>query len=292
MLKRLLCIITAVLAVNAITYAQAQQSNKKAHDYAPFSMIDGFYMLDGGYKDTRFDYYDFPTDEQGKKTHVEGHKIFIDYFEKEQGTLGSGLEVLRTIDDDAKSLNAQVFFEHAVTGETSCVNTRPLTLMTFRYEKNGAPVWVELTCNNSTGVSYELTIIEEKPFKAPQHASQSDIQNAIDTRGRATLHVNFDFNKATLRPDAQPVIGEVVGVLKAEPSLRLEVDGNTDGVGSDSYNQALSEERAKTVVAALVSSGVDAGRLTSAGFGASKPIADNNTGEGRAENRRVELIKK
>jgi outer membrane protein OmpA-like peptidoglycan-associated protein len=79
--------------------------------------------------------------------------------------------------------------------------------------------------------------------------------------------------------------------MKSEPSLRLEVDGRTDGVGPDDYNQRLSEARATAVVASLASAGIGADRLKSAGFGASRPIAGNDTEQGRAENRRVELIR-
>ena len=86
------------------------------------------------------------------------------------------------------------------------------------------------------------------------------------------------------------MIDEAVKVMKDKPDLRVSVEGHTDSVGSVAYNQTLSERRATTVRDYLVSQGIDASRITTRGFGKSKPIASNDTAEGRAENRRVEII--
>ena len=101
--------------------------------------------------------------------------------------------------------------------------------------------------------------------------------------------VNFDFDKATLTPDAKTILDQVASALQARPDIKVEIDGHTDGKGSVPYNQKLSERRAASVKAYLVGKGVDGGRMTTAGFGKSRPIADNKTDEGRAINRRVEL---
>jgi OOP family OmpA-OmpF porin len=101
--------------------------------------------------------------------------------------------------------------------------------------------------------------------------------------------VNFDFNKATLTPDAKMILDQVAEALTARPDIKVEVDGHTDGKGSVRYNQRLSEHRAATVKTYLIGKGIDGGRMTTAGFGKSRPIADNATEEGRAINRRVEL---
>lgn len=79
--------------------------------------------------------------------------------------------------------------------------------------------------------------------------------------------------------------------MKAKPELKVEVEGHTDNVGADAANLALSERRAKAASARLVALGVPAGQLTSAGYGASRPIASNDTPEGRQRNRRVELVR-
>jgi outer membrane protein OmpA-like peptidoglycan-associated protein len=102
--------------------------------------------------------------------------------------------------------------------------------------------------------------------------------------------VLFEFGKYTLKPEAREKLAKVSGILLSFPGLTLEVDGYTDNVGSDEFNQKLSEERADTVRDYLASQGVPATSITTKGFGKTNPIASNDTPEGRQENRRVELV--
>jgi OOP family OmpA-OmpF porin len=113
----------------------------------------------------------------------------------------------------------------------------------------------------------------------------------IDLRG-----VNFDFDKSTLRPDAIAILDEAITILKKYPELKVEVAGHTDAIGTDAYNQKLSERRAQAVYDYLGQNGIDASRLSGpSGYGESRPIAPNtnpdgtDNPEGRAQNRRTEL---
>lgn len=101
---------------------------------------------------------------------------------------------------------------------------------------------------------------------------------------------HFDFNKATLKPEGKSVLDGAAQTLKDEPALKATIEGHTDSVGSDAYNLKLSERRANAARDYLVSQGVDASRITTMGLGESKPIASNDTAEGRAQNRRVEVL--
>lgn len=101
---------------------------------------------------------------------------------------------------------------------------------------------------------------------------------------------NFDFNKATLTSAGKAKVADAAQVLKNNPTIHVEVGGHTDSIGSDAYNQKLSERRAQTVATELEHDGISASRLTVRGYGERKPVADNKTEEGRARNRRVELI--
>jgi outer membrane protein OmpA-like peptidoglycan-associated protein len=114
----------------------------------------------------------------------------------------------------------------------------------------------------------------------------------VDSTGRFVLHINFDFDKATLRPDALPVIDQVAALLQHRPDWQFDINGYTDNVGTDQHNQRLSEQRAQAVLKALVERQVDARRMASAGFGKSGPVATNDTEEGRFQNRRVEFVKR
>lgn len=102
--------------------------------------------------------------------------------------------------------------------------------------------------------------------------------------------VHFDFDKSTLRPEAIAILNEAAGLLKSQATVVVEVAGHTDSVGSEQYNQGLSERRAQAVKDYLESQGITATRLTARGYGEAQPIASNDTEEGRAQNRRVELI--
>lgn len=102
--------------------------------------------------------------------------------------------------------------------------------------------------------------------------------------------VNFDFDKSDIRADAVPILEEAAKTLQDESQLTVSVNGYTDAIGSAEYNQRLSERRANAVKAYLEKLGVAGGRLTAKGFGKSNPVASNDTAEGRAQNRRVELI--
>jgi len=101
---------------------------------------------------------------------------------------------------------------------------------------------------------------------------------------------NFDFDKATLTAEGKQRVDNAAKVLKDNPSIKVSVDGHTDSIGSDKYNQGLSERRAQAVANELVSQGIAKSRLHVQGFGKRKPVADNKTAAGRARNRRVEIV--
>ena len=119
----------------------------------------------------------------------------------------------------------------------------------------------------------------------------SALKQQLDAEGRVVVQVNFAVDKADILPDSRPQIDQVLALLRDDPSLRLSIDGHTDATGDVAHNQRLSEARAKRVVATLTTQGIEAARLEAKGHGQSSPVAGNDTDEGRAENRRVELVR-
>jgi len=99
--------------------------------------------------------------------------------------------------------------------------------------------------------------------------------------------VEFETASATLKPTSLPILKGVADDLRIHPLVRVELQGHTDDRGADAYNMDLSQRRAESVRDYLISQGVDASRLTAQGYGESQPVSDNNTAEGRANNRRV-----
>jgi len=125
------------------------------------------------------------------------------------------------------------------------------------------------------------------PAPAPKPAAKAApvVQKTVVLPG-----VNFAFNSADLLPAAKEILDrEVIPELKADPELQVLVEGHTDSVGNDAYNEKLSGRRAGSVWKYLVEKGIDSGRIQARGLGETQPIADNDTAEGRAKNRRVEI---
>lgn len=155
-------------------------------------------------------------------------------------------------------------------------------------------IWVEVyKTYSSDPENYWLTVVERKAL--PMEATvlpAAELKKALDATGHVALYLNFDTDQATLKPDAQAGLAQVLSLLQTNPDLKLAVAGHTDDVGTPARNQALSEARARTVVAALAAQGIAADRLQAQGFGQTTPLADNATEAGRAKNRRVELVRR
>ncbi|MCX7830923.1 MAG: OmpA family protein, partial [Acidobacteria bacterium] len=124
-----------------------------------------------------------------------------------------------------------------------------------------------------------------------QEVSAAGMMNVLNKEGHLSLYINFDSGKSTIKQESKPIIDQIVQMMKGNTNLKIKIEGHTDNTGDPKFNKTLSEERAKSVVSAIVAQGIDSNRLTWAGYGQEKPIADNKTEEGRAKNRRVELVK-
>jgi outer membrane protein OmpA-like peptidoglycan-associated protein len=142
------------------------------------------------------------------------------------------------------------------------------------------------------GLSFTHLFLQEEPVAPvpppppapPAAAAPAPVKKKIVLRG-----VNFDFDKASIRADAKPILDEAIATLKETVEVNVEVEGHTDSVGSEAYNQKLSERRARAVADYLSAGGINRSRINTVGFGESRPVTSNDTAAGRAENRRVEL---
>jgi OOP family OmpA-OmpF porin len=146
------------------------------------------------------------------------------------------------------------------------------------YGRDGRDLWAYL---HGTPAEYSFDVAD---------VGADDLAADLAKRCHAILSgVLFDFNKSTLKAESAPALGHVAELLAKQPALKVEVQGHTDAVGNDTYNQSLSQSRAQSVVAWLAAHGVAAARLSAKGYGKTQPIDDNSTDEGRARNRRVEI---
>ena len=132
-------------------------------------------------------------------------------------------------------------------------------------------------------------MVEIKSMK--QEIQASEMFDALNKEGFIALYINFETGKAEIKAESQKIIDQIVQMLKDNPDLKINIEGHTDNVGSVESNQTLSEKRAEAVMKAIIAMGIESGRLSSKGWGQTKPIADNKTEEGRSKNRRVEIVK-
>ena len=148
------------------------------------------------------------------------------------------------------------------------------------YAKNGRSIWAYL---HNNGDGYDIQVADAGSVTKTMSA---DLKKNCHV---ALYGVLFDFDKSTLQPVSDAVLEKILALLKQDAALKLEIQGHTDNVGNEAYNLKLSDARARSVVTWLTQHGIAAARLTSKGYGMSKPIAPNTNDEGRAKNRRVEI---
>lgn len=159
----------------------------------------------------------------------------------------------------------------------------------LRAGKDGAEAWVYLNAYNTQ--QYELKVLVKGEMAQEVTANAAALSKDIKSTGHAAVYgIHFDSGKAEVRPESEPALREVVALLAGDPQLRLLVVGHTDGVGQLDANMRLSQARADAVVKALAARGVATARLKAQGAGPIAPVATNRTDEGRAKNRRVELV--
>ncbi len=153
-------------------------------------------------------------------------------------------------------------------------------VMIVHYGDNGRNIWGNLHLAEGT---YTIIVAD---------ATIDPTKLAVDLGSKCHLALTgvlFDFDKATLKPESDAVLQQVAALMSRDGTLRLEVQGHTDSVGSDAYNQPLSDARARSVVVWLTQHSVAPNRLTARGYGKTRPVASNDTDAGRAQNRRVEI---
>ena len=261
-------LLTPVLSV-------AQEDEPDSKDHPLLTRMPDFYISDYEYKE--FDKADFKNS-KGEDSKVEGH-IYDIYYQTKEGKKAPGkLQVLRNYENAIKKIGGSTVYE---AGKQAWLTV----------EKGGKITWIYVDAR--TGGEYELTIIEKKAMVQEVVADAKSLAQDIRTTGHASVYgIHFDFNKATVKQESEQTLKEIAKLLKQDSKLNLYVVGHTDSVGKIAYNMSLSQTRAEAVVKALVTKhGVSPNRLSPYGVGPLAPVASNETEEGRALNRRVELVK-
>jgi outer membrane protein OmpA-like peptidoglycan-associated protein len=243
-----------------------------------FSRMPGFHI--NRYEVLEFDRYEFQT-APDKKEKIEGLHTFLIYYANEGVKQPSGLQITRNYVNAAKAIGGEELYAFEDGGTEYSI---------IRVIKEGKEIWAEVSGANNG--MYSVHLVEKQLMKQDVVANAEALSGSIRDTGRVAVYgIYFDTNKADLKPESEPALAEIVKMLKADAGLKVYVVGHTDNVGQFAHNVKLSQDRAASVVNALVSKhGIAAARLTPFGAGPTSPVASNKTDEGKAKNRRVELV--
>jgi outer membrane protein OmpA-like peptidoglycan-associated protein len=266
-----------VLGSFALSFAAPQAPDadaKGCKDHPLFTRMPNMHIV--SCKSSDFDRVLFET---GKTdTPVEGKRFEIRYMANTGSVPPTAVAVIRNHQQAIKAIGGAVKHEDP-----------RYTLLNV--SKDGNEIWAQV--DTAWGKGYMLTIVEKQAMVQQVLASADVFASGLKTTGHVEVPgIFFDTGKAELKPESDGAITEVAKLLKAEPAIRVYVVGHTDNVASLELNAKLSQARAEAVVQALVSKhGIAAARLTGRGVGPLAPVASNDSEDGRAKNRRVELVK-
>jgi outer membrane protein OmpA-like peptidoglycan-associated protein len=207
----------------------------------------------------------------------EGEKTHLSYnYDESAGTAPSYLQIRRNYQNAAKTLKGKILVDRdRYTG--------------IQIDSQGRRIYVGLELFND-GRTVSLTILEQEAMK--QEITSQEMFKALEKDGFMALYINFDTNQAIIKPESSNIIDQIIDLLKTQSGLQLSIEGHTDSQGTAVNNKTLSLNRAKAVIQAVSQGGINPTRMSAVGWGQEKPVADNRTEEGRAKNRRVEIVKK
>jgi OOP family OmpA-OmpF porin len=272
-LKKIIWLVGVFLfVVSGVAFAQDDVKGGK--DHPMFTRMDNFYI--SHYQEEKFAGADF-RDEKGNEVKIEGKLYKIDYNIKEGVTPPSGLQVLRNYENAIKTIGGVTVFQKSDD-------------IWLRLDKGGKTFYVYV--RSPFGDQYYLTIVEKEAMAQEVVADAKSLMSNIQATGHASVYgIYFDFDKADIKPESEPAIKEIAKLLQENQGLKLYVVGHTDNVGTIDYNMKLSKTRADAVMNELVTKyKISAQRLKAYGVGSLAPVASNKSDDGRAKNRRVELV--
>jgi OOP family OmpA-OmpF porin len=270
-----------VVAIGALLFGGAtlaQEDTEGGKDYPLFSRWPGYYILHYDHK--KFDTYTYQL--KDRKETVEGEKYYIDYSIKDGAEIAGNLEIIRN-------------YENAIrkAGGTLLYTQEDKDYTIGKIVKEGKEIWVCVDPYQG-GRYISLYIVERQSMEQTIQANAASWFSDISTTGHAAVYgIYFDTDKAEIKPASEPALAEMAKLLKNNSSLNVFIVGHTDNTGTFEHNMKLSMDRATSVVNALAGThGIATARLKPYGVASLAPVASNKTEDGKAKNRRVELVER
>jgi outer membrane protein OmpA-like peptidoglycan-associated protein len=276
--QRLAVSVWAIVLVTLPLGSAGAQDVEGSKDHPLFNRLPNYHI--DSYQVSEFDSYgEFVASDGSYKT-VEGRKYYINYYFDEGTEYLSEAAIKRNYRDAFTKIGGVVQYEDGSNVHMSL-------------DKGGKVTWVRVSAWNG-GQGVALYIVEEKAMEQFIVADADALLKEISLTGKAAVYgIYFDTGKDAVKPESDPALAEIVKLLQQQPAMKIYVVGHTDSVGKFDYNIDLSRRRAAAVVEVLVAKhGIDRARLEPHGVGPLVPALSNSSEDGRAKNRRVELVER
>jgi OOP family OmpA-OmpF porin len=255
-------------------FAQSEADVKGSQDHPLFTRMPGYII--SNYEVMEFDKYTSPY-LSGQDENWEGRVTKLGYSIKAGAKEASMLQIGRNYENAVNKINGRILVNEG-------------RVIEGKIEKNSAVTYVHIEAFND-GRDYTVVVVEKGAMKQDVVANAAALSASIVATGKAAVYgIYFDTAKSVVKPESTPALEEITKLLKQNGSLTLYVVGHTDTAGLLDFNLKLSADRAAAVVKALVDRGIVASRLKGAGVGPYCPETSNRSEEGKARNRRVELV--
>lgn len=263
-----------VLFAASSVLAQNEADVKGSLDHSLFTRMPGYYISDYNVKE--FDKF-ISSYLSGQDENWEGKVTRLAYYIMTGAKQASMLQIARNYENAAKEIGGKILVNEG-------------RVIEGKIEKDRGVTYVHVEAFND-GRNYDVIVVETGAMKQDVVADAAALSASIAATGKAAVYgIYFDTGKSVVKPESTPALEEITKLMKQNGSLTLYIVGHTDNVGALDYNLKLSTDRADAVVKALIGRGIVASRLKGAGVGPYCPVASNHTEEGKAKNRRVELV--
>ncbi len=265
---RKLFILSAGLLLAFASFGQHVELKKAIAQFKPMYNYEEFTL------ESRSGELYFPINSFEKKK-LEGDYLFLQYRHSGEGAVPENGDIMLHYLEQAKAQSGQGIHRSAAHATyKAVVGDHDLRFLIEVYEG---------------GTLYSIVFMKLGTIATT--AEEQNLLEELNNKGRVSLYFNFETGESGLSSQSENDLQKVVEVMKKTTSLRIKVEGHTDNVGSEEANQKLSEMRATAIQDYLIEQGISKDRIIAEGFGSSKPIASNDTEEGRNKNRRVDLVK-
>lgn len=265
--------------------SNAQQNAQGTSDCKYFSRIPSYFIDFDNLSE--FDYFMFWDGNQFVE--MEGYLHIIHYQLKEGRKPTAEFDILNQYEQLATQKGGKLMYK-GIYPDAAIDDEDAFKSATFILpQKANKQIWMQIVAYNK-GKEYELSLMEGHVID--NTPTTDELTSDFEKNGHLVLYINFDSGKSKVQESSMPLIGHVAEILKRFPHWNVVIEGHTDDVGKADRNIILSEERAFAVRRELIKFGIEGTRISAIGYGETKPVANNNTEVGKAQNRRVVLVRK